>query len=151
MDSKKPVIEEDVDFINRHIKPESNKDSTITMVIGKMDCRKFMKRKGVSQDMIKQVSEANKDLLNSSLVFGKDKLLKSEEDIDTIRVKMFTDFGKYETRVNRKIHQRKNPKTGEAITKYGGFDIVIKVKPLMDKELIETCLDDISEKIKADL
>jgi len=147
IDEIKPVIKEDADFINQHIKPESTKDGVITMVMGKIDYRKFMKRKGVSQDTIKQISDANNDLLNSSILIAKDKLLESEKDIDGIRIKMFTDFGKYETRLNRKIHNRKNPKTNESIKKYGGCDIVVKVKPLLDKDLIETCLSDIEANI----
>lgn len=142
-----PVIQEDATFLKKYLSPERVREGVVTATIGKTDFRKFMKNKGVSYEMIQQVSSANQDLMNATLLIGKDKLLDKDnaDDIDTVHVKTFTDFGNYETRINSKIHNRKNPKTGESIIKNGGFDIAVKAKPLFNKELVASCLEEIEK------
>lgn len=148
MDKSKKDYSKDVEFLNELAKPDRKIDDTEIFTIGKVDSRKFYKSKGITKNTLKQVAEANNDLINCAIKHSSDKLSEAEKGINRVFTSIYTDFGKFEARSSKRPKKVRNPQTGEESIKPVSITAVAVIKPLLNKQLIKDCEDQIKKHIK---
>lgn len=119
------------------------KDGIATYNVKQSDYMAFMKGRGITEDTIRQVSEADIDYMNGNIVVA-NKLLLEDSELDRAVIKTRSPMGVKEFRYTRRVEGRA-PKTGESTIKFGVASVNLKIKTRLDKELLQRCSEAIEK------
>lgn len=120
---------------------EVKKDDNIAIYRAvKTDFRKFMKNQGISEDVLKQVSDATNLYVNGAVSAAKDLLIDNGVSKSVIRTR--TDIGRIDVEYNAK-YEGTNPRTGEKSIKYGSVSIKMRNKTILNEDALKKYEDEV--------
>ena len=136
---------ESAGFIKENMKLFSESETGNKYQVNQEAYKQFMKARGITEDTIKQVNEAQIEYNNGTVAALKDILIENG-DIPRATINTRTASGVISTRMTREVQVR-TPKTNELQPKYGVVSMKIDTKSRLDKELLKECSDAIQKAI----
>lgn len=103
----------------------------------------FMKSRGITDDTMKQINEAQVEYNNATVLAATD-IMKENPELSTVTINTRTSNGVISTRLSKVVDTR-IPKTKDHITKYGVVSIKMDIQSRLDPELLKECADAIKK------